>query len=109
MKLAAFLRLVAGLAIGVALAPAAQSASITTTFASNNLFSGNMFDATTSANALTVTGLDINVVSLSGNGVLEVWTKPGSLGTRTARTPFRTVISHGDGRSDFANLYQHRC
>ena len=39
----------------------AHAAMLTTTFASDNSFTGNMFDVTTAGNALNITGFDVNL------------------------------------------------
>jgi hypothetical protein len=50
--------------------------SITTTFADNNRFTGNMFDAVIGANGLTVNSLDVNVDS--GAVTIDVYIKTGT-------------------------------
>ena len=58
----------------------AQAGSLTTTFASNNAFAGNMFDVTTFGNALNVTSLQIhaNPATFFGSRTLDVYIKSGS-------------------------------
>jgi hypothetical protein len=54
----------------------AQAGLITTTFASNNQQSGNMFDVKVFSNPLVVTSLDLNLAQ--GTFDLELYTKAGS-------------------------------
>ena len=54
----------------------AQAAVLTTTFAGGNGQNGNMFDVVTNANALTVTGLDLNLNA--GTYTIEVYKKAGT-------------------------------
>lgn len=57
----------------------ANAASITTTFASNNSFAGNMFDVTTFGNSLTIMGLDVNLNNAGSTGnLISVYTRSGS-------------------------------
>lgn len=58
------------------LASTAHAAELTTTFASNNSQNGNMFDVVTLGNALTVTGLSLNLET--GTHGLEIFTRNGS-------------------------------
>jgi len=51
--------------------------SLTTTFASNNQFAGNMFDITPTAD-LTITGVDINCTNAGTNATIDVWYLVGS-------------------------------
>ncbi|MCA9472210.1 MAG: PEP-CTERM sorting domain-containing protein [Nitrospirales bacterium] len=55
----------------------AQAASITTTFANNNSFDGNMFDLTTFNNALTVNSLAINLAAGTASEI-RVYTRNGT-------------------------------
>ncbi len=54
----------------------ANSAILTTTFASNNGQSGNMFDVVTMDAALTVTGFDLNLNA--GTWDIEIYSKSGT-------------------------------
>ncbi len=58
--------------------PAVQApGSLTTTFASNNQFAGNMFDITPNAD-LTLTGLDINVTAAGTSATIDVYYATGT-------------------------------
>lgn len=57
----------------------ANAGSITTLFAQNNGFAGNMFNVTTFANSLTITGLDVNLSNAGSSGnLISVYTRSGS-------------------------------
>ncbi len=73
MKIRYALRAAALLAaIGLPLA----AGSITTTFANNNQFTGNMFNAIIGANGITVNSLDVNVDT--GSMTIDVYLKSGT-------------------------------
>ena len=71
-KIIALICAVAGLSVYVP----ANAGSITTTFGSNNSSAGNMFDVSTFGNALTITGLDVNIGS--GSTHISLYTRSGT-------------------------------
>jgi hypothetical protein len=58
-------------------ATSAAPGSLTTLFAANNGFAGNMFDITPTAD-LTITGVDINVTAAGTLADVDVWYRPGT-------------------------------
>jgi len=62
--------------LALAFCASAHAAVLTTTFAGGNGQNGNMFDVVTKANALTVTGLDLNLIA--GTYTVEVYKKNGT-------------------------------
>ena len=52
--------------------------SLTTLFASNNQFAGNMFDITIGLSDLTLTGIDINTTGVGTASVVDVWWRDGT-------------------------------
>ncbi len=76
----------------VAIASPSQAASITTTFAGGNGFSGNMFDVTTFSNDLVVESLEIN--ASTGGDFFDVYTKSGTyVGSETNPADWTLVSS----------------
>ena len=70
--------------------------SLTTTFASNNQFAGNMFDISPAVD-LEITGIDINVNSTVGDPVsVDVWYIPGtSFGNENSAAGWVLLGSYG--------------
>lgn len=61
------------------LGASASANVITTTFASNNNFAGNMFDLQVGANSLLITGIDVNLDNAgSTNNMISVYTRMGT-------------------------------
>ncbi|MCI5120695.1 MAG: hypothetical protein D3908_05800, partial [Candidatus Electrothrix sp. AUS4] len=81
-----FLKLVQSMlvfVVSISTASAYAQNSITTTFSGDNQHRGNMFDATTFGDQLTVTGIDINPAA-TGQYTIEVYTKSGGyIGSET--------------------------
>ncbi len=73
----------------------AQAASLTTTFAGGNGFSGNMFDVTTFGKDLTVTGLDLNLESISSTLTVDLYTKSGTyVGAETNPSAWKLISTN---------------
>jgi hypothetical protein len=88
---------------------AANAGVITTTFADGNGASGNMFDVTTSSNALLITGLDVHLEQGSHN--LLVYTKVGAhagfetnAAAWTLRSTVLGVSGAGNGAPTFVDI-----
>lgn len=85
----------------------ANAGLITTTFASNNRYAGNMFDLTTFNNYLIITGADLNLDSQGSNAIISVYTRVGgysgfensSLGWTLQGQ--ESVLSMGTGNASF--------
>lgn len=95
----------------LALSPdAARAGMITTTFASNNAYTGNMFDVTTSGNALTITGFDVNLDSVGTLIPISVYYRSGTyVGNETSSAGWIlagtvNVISQGTDNMTFVNM-----
>jgi len=69
-------KMIHAIALLVATTLPLAAASITTTFADNNRFTGNMFNLTTLGSSITVNGLDVNVDS--GAVTIDVYIKTGT-------------------------------
>jgi hypothetical protein len=96
--------------LSMAFIGSAQAASITTTFAGGNAFAGNMFDLTTLANGITITGIDVNLTATTEVYDISVFTRVGSYvgfeGNAAAWTPRGTVsvTSAGSDVPTFVNI-----
>jgi hypothetical protein len=73
----------------------APAGMITTTFNSDNEFNGNMFDVTTFGNALTFTGLDINVASTGHLLDVAIYDRPGSYVGHETNPAGWTLVASG--------------
>ncbi len=73
------------LLLGLAPYSATQAESITTTFAGGSNYNGNMFDVLTAGNALTITGIDVNIAP-NGSIPISVYTRDGSYTAAGAET-----------------------
>ena len=95
-----------------ALVAPARGDMISTTFASDNQFFGNMFDVTTFGNSLTVTALDVNIVSDANNTPVGVslYTRSGTyVGNDTSSAGWNlvgtvTVTSQGEDNPTFVDV-----
>ena len=87
----------------------ARAGMITTTFASNNSFTGNMFDVTTSGNALIITGFDVNLGSVGTPTPISVYYRSGTyVGNETSPAGWIlagtvNVISQGTDNMTFVD------
>lgn len=104
-------RCVRGVAAALLLSPvlSATAGVITTGFGGGNSASGNMFDVTTAAKSLRITGLDLNLAQGSHN--LLVYTKVGAhagfernAGAWTLRSSILNVTSTGAGAATFVDI-----
>lgn len=82
-------------AIGICAATAqlATAGSLTTTFATNNGFAGNMFDVVGLLGDLTITGLDVNLDNLGASANLDVYTRTGTFVGNTGSSAGWTLVS----------------
>jgi MYXO-CTERM domain-containing protein len=69
----------------------ASGNSITTTFADNNQFTGNMFDIAIGSSSVNVTGLDVNVDT--GSMTIDVYITPGTYVGNTTNSAVWTLVS----------------
>ena len=69
----------------------ASGNSITTTFAGNNQFTGNMFDIAIGSSSINVTGLDVNVDT--GSMTIDVYITPGTFVGNTTNPAVWTLVS----------------
>jgi hypothetical protein len=82
--------------------------SITTTFAENNRFTGNMFNATIGASGITVNSLDVDVDA--GAVTIDVWIKTGTyVGSETTPAAWTlesatAVTGAGAGNETLVNI-----
>jgi hypothetical protein len=82
--------------------------SITTTFADNNRFTGNMFNAVIGANGITVNSLDVNVGT--GSLTIDVFIKTGTYVGFDTNSAAWTLVSTtavtgaGAGKSTLVNV-----
>ncbi len=93
--------------------PASRADMISTTFSSNNQFFGNMFDVTTFGNALTVTAIDVNIVSDGTPGTpvpVSLYTRSGTyVGHDTSSAGWTligtvTVTAQGQDQMTFVDI-----
>jgi PEP-CTERM motif len=86
----------------------AHGSSLFTTFAGGNDYDGNMFDVSVGANALMVTGLDVNVDT--GSLTINVYTKAGTyVGSETNSAAWTldsstAVTGLGEGNETFVSI-----
>jgi hypothetical protein len=69
----------------------ASGNSITTTFAGNNQFTGNMFDIAIGSSSVNVTGLDVNVDT--GSMTIDAYMTPGTFAGNTTNPAVWTLVS----------------
>jgi len=88
----------------------ASAGVITTTFASNNQFAGNMFDLTTYSNSLTITGFDVNLENTDLSTNISLYTRAGTFSgfeNNAAGWTLRgtvNVASAGTNNATFVNI-----
>lgn len=94
-----------------AVSASASAGVITTTFADNNSFAGNMFDLQVGSNSLLVTGFDVNLNNTGSAGnMISVYTRSGSYvgfqGNASGWTlrDSVSVTSAGAGNATFVDL-----
>jgi hypothetical protein len=107
MKRSQFL-FAAVIAAGLCISSASRAGMITTTFAGNNNFTGNMFDVTTFGTALTINAVDVNVDT--GSVPISVYYRPGTyVGHETSAAGWTlagtvSVTGLGPGNMTFVDI-----
>jgi len=81
----------------------AKADSITTTFASDNQFEGNMFNVTTFGNALNVTALEVNITPTVPFSI-NVYTKSGTFSGFEQTPSAWTLVASGSAISKGLNI-----
>ena len=81
----------------VAVAVPAQALSLTTFFASDNQFDGNMFDVTVFASDITITSLEVSIAAGQPLTTIEVYIKTGTFGGFQTNPAAWTLVSSTAG------------